>query len=79
MGRMNWEKCYMDNAKPVFDDDERERRMIEMSLSYEGSDDEDTINRRRKKRKTSTPALYVRDQIRKEILERGALDNIDLD
>lgn len=53
MGRMNWDKCYTDNAKPVFDDDERERRMIEMSLSYKGSDDEDTINRRRKKRKIS--------------------------
>ena len=77
MGRINWDKCYMDNTKPVFDEDERERRMIEMSLRYEGSDDEETPNRRRKKRKTSSSALSVRDQIRKEIRERGPLDNID--
>lgn len=74
MGRLNWDKCYWDKAKPEYDEDERERRMVEACQRYE----EAWERRRGRKRKSadSESALSVRDQIRKEIRERGPLDNI---
>ena len=74
MGRLNWDKCYWDKARPEYDEDERERRMVASCQGYL-----ETMERRaerRRRRKEDESSLSVRDQIRKEIRERGPLDNI---
>ena len=75
MGGLNWDKCYRDKARPEYDEDERESRMAEACQRFEEAAER---SRRRKRRRAQEPAaLSVRDQIRKEIRERGSLDNID--
>ena len=81
MGDLDWNRCYRNRAKPVYDEEERERREIEACMRFEQSWDrlcEQRANGRKgTRRRKKESELSRKEQFRLEILRGGRADTID--